>query len=269
MTAAASRPHKGTFAERIRFLVADRAVTRWAEFLGIPAGTRSRMLKGEGIPPTYETLARIMRVEGVSLSWLLGADVAPYMVWRTLSDAETAGRLFQVLEDEPDWKIELLTDGERAAVVLHQPAEIDHKSIAIPYVTVEVVAGPFGEESIRQVIKANGGFVQQICRVTSAVMRDIYAGMLGTYQLVGDAKRRGLVDIAKDGVVDIEKNLDNLSRHRLRVAESLPPYGEIPKPIAPLARWWPLLSDAERNAITTLLDPVLENAARRLQHGKA
>lgn len=251
-------PVFGTFAERIRFVAAGRRMKPWTDALAIPAGTRARMLKDEGIPPTYEMLVRLMRVEAVSLSWLLGATVAPYLVNRTLDDAETGERLEQLLRDEMSWRVTVLMDGNRAALLLHQPAAIDVKARTIDYTAIELIAGPVGERAMAQ-LRDDQGRVVEVVRVPQQRMREIYSGLLGTFQFFGNEKHPGL--LKRKGIYSDKVN--SLEAHNLRVAEGIPESDDVPRALAPIARWWPLLTDAERDAITTLLDPVIEKAARR------
>lgn len=255
MTSGAPTGPSSTFSARIRYLVGGRKVTPWAAELGISTGTRAEMLKGEGRPPSPDALARVMRVEGVSLSWLLGANVPPYLVNRPADDVETAARLRDLLTDEAGWRLVLLTDGDRGALLLHQPAEIELKNGPRSYTATEVIAGPIGERTLQ----VAGERLGKVMQVRTDTLQEIYAGRIGTYGLVGDERHRGLVDIASD------YTLDSSTVQHLRVAESLPVSRDVPRPLAPLARWWPLLTDGERDAITTLLDPMLANAARRLQ----
>lgn len=229
--------------------------------MGIPAGTRARMLKDDGIPPTHETLARIMRVENVSLSWLLGADAAPFLVNRTRDDHETAQRLDDLLADEDSWRVVVLVDGDAAALVLHQPAQIQRGNKVVEYIAMEVIAGPFGERTFDVLKQRRYGRVQAVARIAPHDMRAIYAGQAGSYRILGDAKHDGLIDPAAKGDIDLSQAIDNITRHQLRVAES--GTGGVPKPLMPLARWWPMLQDAERDAITTLLDPFIDKIANR------
>lgn len=266
MATQGPNPAFATFSGRVRFLADGRPIKPWTEGLVIPAGTRARMLKGDGIPPTYEMLVRMMRVESVSLSWLLGASVPPYLVHRTLDDAETSERLNLFLSDEHDWRVAFMVDGERAALLLHQPAAIDVKSRTIDYTATELIAGPVGEKAMARLREGDKGILNQIVRISPERMRDVYNGMLGTYQFFGSDKQPGMLDDRVYHYVR-EISIDNLEVHNLRVAEGISAAGDFPRAIAPLARWWPMLTDAERDAITTLLEPVIENAARRL-HGK-
>jgi transcriptional regulator with XRE-family HTH domain len=100
------------FEDRLRRLLAGRKFYPWGAALGISTGTLARMAKG--LLPTAETLAPISEIEGVSLSWLVCENGAPY----TIRPAASAAAMID------DWDIALeeaqpivVTDGERAAVV--------------------------------------------------------------------------------------------------------------------------------------------------------
>ncbi len=248
------------FSARIRRVAAGRAIKPWTEKLGIPAGTRARMLKGDGIPPTYETLARLMRVEGVSISWLLGASTPPYLVYRPSDDVETSTQLQALLGEEESWRAALITDGERGVIVLHQPAEIELRSRSLRYTATELIAGPIGERSLAQL----GTRLDQVVKLGRDDLADIYHGSVGTYHLVGDDQVAGYIDpVARS--IEAPYAIENVAVHSLRVAEGTPATPDLPRALAPLVRWWPHLSEPERNAVTTLLDPMIEGAARRLR----
>jgi hypothetical protein len=247
-----------SFSDRLRKVISGRKIAPWADFMRIAPATRSRMLKDDGIPPTYETLARIMRVENASISWLLGGNTAPYLVYRP-SDEESAGEaMAQLLEEEAGWQIHLLVSGMRTAWLLVQPAELDHPKGVIHYWAIALIAGPVGATTLAAIDQWRGGIVQGVHTLPEETMADLYEGHLGTWQLVGQPHdpTAGLVDARSNQNV----NLTSAPPAQLRVAD-----GAIHEPLQPLNDWWPLLADAERSALMTLLDPFLDNVRQRHQ----
>lgn len=250
-------PTNGSFADRLRWVLGPRKATAWAKRLQIPAGTRDRMLRAGGIPPTYESLTKIMRTEHVSLNWLLGGEGAPFLLARTASDAETAELLRQHLQEEA-WRVHLVIDEHCAALVLHQPAELGAGDASIRYQAIEILAGPVGPAAFDVLQALRYGRIDGVTRLEADEMADLYAGRIGTFALIGDEKFDGLIGPGIDRGVDVSAAIEDLgARH---VADG----GlEVPDPIQPLARWWPLLEPGEREALQTLLDPFLAHVASR------
>lgn len=247
-----------SFADRLRRVIGGRKISPWARQMGIPDGTRSRMLKDGGIPPTYDTLARIMRVENVSISWMLGGSTPPYLVYRP-ADEQCAGEaMAELLEEEAGWQIHLLVSGRRTAWLLVQPAELDHTNGVIRYWATALIAGPVGATTLAAIEQWRGGIIQGVHTLPSETMTDLYEGKLGTWQLVGQPHdpTAGLIDARSDQNI----NLTSAPPVQLRVAED-----GINEPLKPLNEWWPLLAEAERSALMTLLDPFLENVRQRHQ----
>lgn len=252
---------KLTFADRLRRVIGERPIKPWAESLGIADATRSRMLnkKTGGVPPTYETLSRIMHVENASISWLIGGNDAPFLVYRASSDVRAADALQQLLEDEAGWRIHLLLSGRRAVWLLVQPAQLEHPKGTLDYWAIELIAHPLGPKVLEVVDVMRAGVIQGIHRVPIDIIEMIEEGEIGSWRLVGRPGRTtGMVDPERDDQVNLLHPTG-----QLRVAES----STTPVALQPLADWWPALSDAEREALSTIVDPLVDRARRRAEDG--
>lgn len=255
-------PTNGGFAERLRHVIAGRKIDPWARKLRIPAGTRARMLKGQGVPPTHETLARLMRVENCSISWLLGASTPPYLVARTIDDLDTAEQLQQHLGDSSGWQTHLLMADGLQAWVLHQPATLDRDGEPIDYTAVRVIAGPSGPRTSGVIIREGGGLVGGAQTISGDFMRRVYGGEMGTFQLFGDGATPGLIGRQTMEPVHVDR-IAPMASAQERVAEQpSSTYGRA-RIARELAEIWPILQDNERAAINTLLDPFLDQVAAR------
>jgi len=175
------------FLSRIRIILDWRDRYPWGALVGMTRGTINRIFN-EGQIPTGETLSAIGRVENCALSWLLNGQGSPYIVGRCENDEECAERLDELLE-EKGWTIHLLTDGERYALVLTQPAIFFIKERPVEYTACETLAGPIGEETL-QTIQRSGHHAFTVTLPAEQITR-LIAGQLGTYALL--AKDGGLL----------------------------------------------------------------------------
>ncbi len=232
------------FETRLRWLLAGRSATPWAKRLGLGGGSIKR-LTSDGGKPSADALVRIMRTENVSLRWLLDGEGPPFHVTRTGSEDET----LQELEDEAaddGWRVALLQGANADALLLFQPVEMDVKGAPLRYVSVRVIAGPVGD-AVRERLLQLGVRLAAVANLSPETMAALYAGRLGTWQLLGNGKG-GLVSLAERG--------------SLRAAVGEPQamgYGAMP----PLARLWPVMTDVERTALNLLLGPFLREVDSR------
>lgn len=178
-------------SERLKHVVGNgRAQQAWGMNIGISAGSTSRLFKGEKELTSSELLA-IQQTENVSADWLIEGRGAPFLAARRGSDNETADLLRTLLTDEPSWRLYLARTGERYAIVLTQPATstlMNGKTIA--FTAVEVLAGPCHTKTLQAALIAEKIWAVD---VKDATMDRLTNGEIGTYELVGDEKQRGLL----------------------------------------------------------------------------
>lgn len=260
-------PTPTTFSARLKLVLGGRKPTPWCENLLIPSGTMSRMFKGDGVPPTYETLAKITRTENVSLSWLLDGIGAMYLIGLVADDANLAGEVRMRLEDEPLGSIAVLTDGDRAAVVFHQPAQLVERRGPIDYQAVEVLAGPIGMEFATAMTSLGGMRGIIVKTLPREEMLQGMRGGWGSYQLLGEDGRGGMLNEVAAGytlyngqksfkVSDVFSADDGFKAAGIRA--------ELMK----LTALMPDLQPDERTAIAVLVDAMAERVRARKIEGR-
>jgi len=239
-------------------------MTPWATALKIPSGTMTRMFR-EGIPPTYETLSKMMRTENVSLSWLLGANCPAYLYTATTSDAATAEEVEIRVTDERGWRIHVLSDGDACAVVLTQPACFIDKAARIDYFAVEVICGPVGERTAAVLAIGAPDNVGQLVKLTRDQMQTIYREGVGSFQLIGGHGVPGLLDLK--GLAD-DWTPERLAAFRIEAGAcaDLDPAPEdgVPAALSRLVHAWARFTDSERQAVGVLVEPLIERARARV-----
>ena len=167
----------GDFSARLNVIIGHRRPFSWAAALKITSGTMNRLTKGH--VPGGDLLARIAQVENASITWLLTGQGEPFLVHRTDSDAETAERLRAHLADEP-WDVDLIEDGRRGVIVLTQRAQLGEGEEAVHYTAMELIAGPWGEETAG-ILHRHARFAG---RVQSAVIDEAWHGRIGTHEML-------------------------------------------------------------------------------------
>lgn len=214
------------------------------------------MAAGEGRPPSYEFLVRMMRTENASLSWLLGARVAPFLRSTATSDADTAQILDAHLSDEC-WSVALLTEGMAAVWVLHQPAAIEYTNGVTHYRATAIIAGPSGDATAALLARYGHATLPHVQQIQPAAMHALTSGYVGTYHLFGDERTRGLIDSssARHGL-SLHDALSGNARH---VAESAALYQVMPQPAREIVDAWDTLPADRRRAlelvVTGLVSP--------------
>lgn len=191
-----------------------------------------------------------MRTENVSLSWLLGAAVAPFLRNRTTSDAETARALRMHLEDEA-WSVALFTDGFSTAWLLHQPGALVHDKGEIRYRMVTVIAGPSGEETESTLASLGHAVLQHVQRISTTQLEAIAHGLIGTWRLFGDEKTPGLWNPA-DAATGITLR-DAQPPGARAVAEDTQLYQAMPAPARAIVDAWDHLAPDRRSALVLVV----------------
>lgn len=256
-------PAAAAFPVRLKLLLGPRRMTPWASALQIPSGTMTRMFR-EGIPPTYETLSKMMRTENVSISWLLGAACPAYLYTGAADDDAMAEELEARVADETSWRVNVLTDGQACAIVLTQPASIeDAKGSRLNYTAVEVICGPCGERTAAVIAIAPPKCAGQLVRISHAQMRQIYQDGVGTFQLLGGQGVPGLLDAGEPGPF----TMDTLATCRAEAGGWNPREHSrdgLPHTLERMLQVWSKFTDAERQAIGVVVEPLMALAEHRL-----
>lgn len=251
-------PPTGGFAQRLTWLLAGRKLTPWAKHLGMAGASIDAMRGDAARPPSHEFLTRIMRTENASLSWLLGADVPPFLHTITRGDSDTATALAAHLDDE-DWRVALLTDGSATAWVLHQPAAIVHPRGEIPYRAITVIAGPSASATERALSESGHAAIEHVQHIPSPSLDSVARGMAGTWALFGNSKTPGLLNnaTAKAGITLHNARPDEA----WRISEEPPGYADLPPPARAIAGAWDRLPEPDRQALSLVVERLVSDPA--------
>jgi hypothetical protein len=132
-----------TISDRLRKVIgANRSPWKWAEQVLLSAGAMGRLLK-DGMPDPVK-LVPAMRMENLSISWLLDGYGAPFVVAAPPTDHDAAQLLATILDDEPDSAVLVAWCEQGFSVVVHTPvsAESGGKSYAYRQTTILGGAAP-------------------------------------------------------------------------------------------------------------------------------
>ena len=231
------------FIDRVQRVLAGRRITPWGIQIGLNKGTTARIAKNE--IPGLPILNLISRVEHVSTAWLIDGQGSPLPVHREASDADCAAYLVQLLTDEPDWRIDALSDGDHAALILTQPGEVDFKGRAIPYTILEVVlCHRLGPASLAVV---NDAQAITLGIIDADTMAALWRGDVVSWQLIGDE------GLARRGEPRQRIDVDELYLRR-GVGEDSPDYAAESEIVDKFNRLTPHNRDSVEMIIDRLLD---------------
>ena len=190
-------PNEKEFTPRLEWVLADRKITPWAKKLGLSSGTAARLLSN--VVPGTDILTAIMRTEHVNLNWLLEGKGTPFML-DSYTNADAFENMLSIHAQDAQYTAYLSVDmqSSMASVVLVQPATFEFKNKSIEYQQIETLYGPCRNPlALSEALKG--------CDIHSFSLTQLDAmafsrGQFGTYKLLGDDKRKGLV--SKSGGVD-------------------------------------------------------------------
>lgn len=194
---AMNYPNEKEFTPRLEWVLADRKITPWAKKLGLSSGTAARLLSN--VVPGTDILTAIMRTEHVNLNWLLEGKGTPFML-DSYTNADAFENMLSIHAQDAQYTAYLSVDMQSAmaVVVLVQPATFEFKNKTIEYQQIETLFGP-----CRNPLAVSGALKGCDIHSFSLTQLDAMAfsrGQFGTYKLLGDDKRKGLVNKAGGGV---------------------------------------------------------------------
>lgn len=255
---------QSTFSERLVWMLDGRKKSPWGKALGIASGTLDTMTKGDGNPPTADTLTRIMRSENVCLGWLLTGDGAPFIRNPVSSDRDGAQLITALLAEEP-WQILLAEDGQRISVALHQQIHVQpgvEGKIPYRYRAMELITGPLGIETLSSINKHVDTAQLHIVHVSGLLMDQIMRGEWGTYRVFGDDKTPGIASNATRLPFSADEAHRQIILNDL-VLRNVEPVSLYNSELSEVIRGWMTLSKHERMALKLVLGPLIEKARNR------
>lgn len=129
-----------TVSDRLRKVLGeDRSPWKWAEQVLLSDGAIGRLLKGS--LPDPSKLIPAIRVENLSLNWLLDGHGAPFIVATLPSDAAAAELLDRVIGDEPDSGLLVAWCEQGFTVVVHTPVIAEHAGKSYSYRQATIIGG--------------------------------------------------------------------------------------------------------------------------------
>ena len=182
------------FVSRLKWVMADRKVTPWAKKLGLSTGTASRLL--ENTVPGTDILTAIMRTEHVNLNWLLEGKGTPFML-DAYNDAQAFMNTMRMHASDANYDVYISADVDsgNAAAIFALPASYTFKKKVIEYTHIEVLLGPLTkrlrDEVVHGFLFANSNL--KFFTMTDIEWKNFARGQYGSYLLLGDEKRKGLV----------------------------------------------------------------------------
>lgn len=191
--------------------------------VGLDTGSGATRLR-EGKFPDPQILIPAIRLERISLSWLVDERGAPFMVMPTVSDEDAASLIATLLQDEPTQTVTLVrtTAAGKHAVILTQPAQLVRGRHVFDYIAVEVLSGPIGPLAL-EAIAQNATGKLRVLYMEQEGFTALATGQMGNVPLIGWARQPGgLLDTA----IPIEANV--LTHNANRVAQDQAPYFALP-----------------------------------------
>lgn len=179
----------GTFKTRLDAVLHGRRLNPWCKAHGLSKGTAGRMIEGQ--TPGPEILSLIMRIENVSITWLLEGIGAPFLV------SEYTDGYADILQEWLDYggrPAYIVTDRHDAAVILVQPAQHEYRGKTIDYSAIQITHGNIKASEIDVINRFPEIYLKP---VSSAVLDAIKRGDMGTWQLLGDMHHPGLLSDAE------------------------------------------------------------------------
>lgn len=182
------------FAGRVNWMLNGRKITPWSKKLGLSAGTVSRMMEGQ--IPGSDILTAIMRTEHVNLNWLLEGKGTPFML-DAFNDPKAFMSKLGMHASDADYDVYISTDkgSGNAAAIFALPASYSFKKKVIEYTHIEVLLGPL-TKTLRDGIVHGMLFKRTTPKyftMSDIEWHNFARGQYGTYMLLGDEKRQGLV----------------------------------------------------------------------------
>lgn len=180
------------FPARLEFLLAGRKKHPWGQALAISQGVITTMF--DGTAPHPDVLSVISRVENVSLSWLLDARGAPFVVVTPADSDEAAGYLDTKIKSEA-WSCCIFTDDNEYVVVMARPDTITARSgQVINFISTEIIGGACCNEDVITFLFGVDGLVTlSQLKMSTPDLHRLKSGWMGNYELVGWRDHPGIM----------------------------------------------------------------------------
>lgn len=239
--------------DRLRQVLDGRSPWKWGESVLLSAGTIGRLLKGS--LPDPEKLVPAIRIENLSLTWLVDGLGTPFLTVTPQSDSEAASWINSNMEDEEEREILVVYCDEGFMPIIHSLVEVEVPKVGVyHYRAVTALSGgalgPKVLEAInRWSIDGDNLHGSRVASINLPAMgwRLFAHGVLGNYRLFGEDGNSGLYAEARPQfAVDVKPYLSQRANF-LQISEPTQTYLE-PDRVAVLSMYESLSSDDQRAA---------------------
>jgi len=192
-----------TISDRLRKVLGEeRSPWKWAEQVVLSTGAMSRLLK-DGMPDPVKLIPAV-RVENLSLGWLLDGYGSPFVVSAMPTDGDSAQLLATMLDDEPDSAVLLAWCEQGFTVVVHTPVIAEHAGKSYAYRQTTIIGGGAPGLQTRAVVDAFAARQQNTWRKVGPYLAAsqiklpapewaaLASGYMGNYALFGEGLVGGL-----------------------------------------------------------------------------
>ena len=211
-------------SSRLSIALLHRKPYAWAADVLLSRGAIGRLQKGN-LPDAVKLLPAV-RIERLSLTWLLDGRGPPYSVNHAISDDDTWKQVSMRITDEPDaWSIYIATSAEGWAVVLAQDC-INTSDSGKEYTwrATEVWGGACGPLTAKRLLSwASVKPIEQIT-LSAADWRRLVTGHLGNAELWG---ARGVKSVAKIHPVGDIHTITDLRLQKVAEPTTDPSYQQV------------------------------------------
>lgn len=191
-------PSEETISSRLERLLDGRSPWKWAERVQLNAGTIGRMLKNNKLPDPA-ALVPAMRIENLSLNWLLDGMGKPHPVAVPVDDAEATQWISSILDEDMSAEVLVVYCSQGFTPVLHARVQAESKAGAYTYRSTTIIGGAPGKNTIaaiqhyaEQYIDKRGETRIRSIEVRDTIWHQLASGELGNYALFGEDGKGGL-----------------------------------------------------------------------------
>lgn len=179
------------FIDRLDFILRGRKKHPWGQSLGISQGVITTMFAGT--VPHADVLSAMACIDNVSISWLLEARGAPFIVDNFACPDAVLAAISPAMERH-HWSVAILSDGTREVVVLARPASLKTKQgQCIDYSLSKIIASGVNADVVAYL--RHHKKVDNIALLNLSIdeLSRLKLGYMGNYELLGWRDQPGLL----------------------------------------------------------------------------
>lgn len=190
-------------AERLQLVLQGRPLSTWSKRVGLSSGTASRLWAGSAPDPLK--LIPAIRIENLSLSWLLDGIGAPFIVQTVLSDSHAAAVIDERLREDAQAQVLVVQQRRSFTPIIYSPVtEATVAGFGYRYHRVQIIGGDVCQHQCRDLLARYAAQFNQKGRVRISRFRGydtfqqpLSLGNVGNYSIFGDEEKSSLVDASE------------------------------------------------------------------------